>query len=260
MGQIIIATIIVGAVGLLIGVFLSIAADKFYVPVDEKEAGVRKVLPGNNCGGCGFPGCDGLAAAIAKGEADINACPVGGSDVAKRIGEIMGVEAKEGAEVTAFVKCAGNCQAAKLGYEYTGVKDCVDASYATGKGPKACNYGCTGFGNCVKACPFDAIHIVDGIALVDEDACKACGKCVVACPKHLIEIVPKEKKYRVHCSSQDKGKSVKDVCQKGCIGCGLCARFCPENAITVVNNIAHIDYDKCTNCGTCSEKCPVKII
>ena len=127
-------------------------------------------------------------------------------------------------------------------------------------GPKTCNYGCIGEGTCVKACPFDAIHIVDGVAVVDKEKCKACGKCIAVCPRHLIELIPYEQKHMVQCSSQDKGKDVMAACAVGCIGCRMCAKVCPAEAITVENNIAHIDSTKCVNCGACAEKCPKKII
>ncbi len=257
---IIIAAAIVGLTGLFIGLFLGFSAEKFKVPVNEKEEAVRGLLPGNNCGGCGYPGCDGLAKAIANGEAAVNACPVGGEEVGNKIAEVMGVSAGDSVKMVAFVKCAGTCEKAKTQYEYTGIEDCVMAASAPGGGPKACSYGCTGFGSCVKACPFDAIHVENGIAKVDKDACKACGKCITACPKNLIEFVPYEQKHLVQCSSKDKGKDVKAVCSTGCIGCGICAKNCPVEAVKVENNIAHIDPEKCTNCGICAQKCPVKVI
>lgn len=257
---IMIAAAVVGLTGLFIGLFLGFSAEKFKVPVNEKEVAVRELLPGNNCGGCGYPGCDGLAKAIANGEAPVNACPVGGEDAGNKIAEVMGVSAGDSVKQVAFVKCAGNCEKAKDQYEYSGIEDCVMAASAPGQGPKACAYGCTGFGSCVAACPFDAIHVVNGIAVVDKDACKACGKCIAVCPKHLIELVPYDQKHLVQCSSKDKGKDVKAVCSAGCIGCGICAKNCPSEAIVVENNVAHIDPAKCTNCGICAEKCPVKII
>ena len=190
MTGIIIAALVVGGTGLFIGLFLGFAGTKFAVEVDEREEAITGVLPGNNCGGCGYAGCSGLAAAIVKGEAEISGCPVGGAPVAAKIGEIMGLEAGESVRKTAFVKCAGTCDKAKQDYEYHGIHDCVMVNMMQNGGPKACNYGCLGEGTCVAACPFDAIHIVDGVAVVDKEACKACGKCVAACPKKLIELVP----------------------------------------------------------------------
>lgn len=257
---IILAAVVVGGTGIIIGVILGIAGEKFKVEVDPKEEAVLGVLPGNNCGGCGFAGCSGLAAAIAKGEADIASCPVGGAPVAAKIGEIMGVEAGESVREVAFVKCAGNCENANQDYAYYGVEDCSMMSFVPNGGPKTCNFGCLGFGECLKACPFDAIHIVNGVAVVDKEECKACGKCIKACPKNLIELVPYDAKHAVQCSSQDKGKQVMTACKVGCIGCKMCERVCPSEAVKVENNIAHIDQTKCTGCGACAQKCPKKII
>ena len=257
---IIFAAVVVGGVGILIGFFLGVSGEKFKVEVDEREVAVTEALPGNNCGGCGYAGCSGLAAAIVKGEAPVNQCPVGGAPVAAKIGEIMGVKAEEGERKAAFVKCAGTCEKANQDYEYTGVQDCAAMAFVPNGGPKSCNYGCLGFGNCVKACPFDAIHVVDGVAVVDKDTCKACGKCVAACPKHLIELLPVSAKHIVQCSSKDKGKDVMKACSVGCIACHLCEKNCPSDAVHVVDNVAYIDQEKCTKCGLCAEKCPKKII
>ena len=160
----------------------------------------------------------------------------------------------------AFVKCAGTCDKAKSKYKYAGNEDCVSAMSVPGGGPKACSFGCTGFGSCVKVCDFDAIHVINGVAVVDKEKCVACGKCVATCPKSLIELVPYAAPHKVQCSSKEFGKAVKEVCSAGCIGCKMCTRVCEADAITVENNIAKIDYSKCTGCGKCAEKCPAKII
>ncbi len=257
---ILVAALVVGCTGVLIGFFLGIAGEKLAVEVDEKEEAILGVLPGNNCGGCGYAGCSGLAAAIAKGEAPIGQCPVGGSTVAAQIGAIMGVEADDSVRMVAFVKCSGNKEVSKADYDYTGLMDCTAMKYVPNGGPKSCNYGCLGYGSCVKACPFNAIHIVDGVAKVDKEACKACGKCVATCPKSLIELIPYDAQYVVRCVSKNKGKAVIDACGAGCIGCHLCEKTCEHGAITVIDNIARIDYEKCVHCGACAEKCPKKVI
>lgn len=260
MSGIIIAMLVVGGVGLFIGLFLGVAAIKFKVQVDEKEVAVLEALPGNNCGGCGYAGCSGLAAAIAKGDAAVNQCPVGGEAVAKKISEIMGVEAGESRRMAAFVACQGDCDKAKVDYEYTGIEDCRMLSFVPNGGPKTCNYGCLGYGSCVQACPFDAIHVVKGVAVVDKEKCKACGKCVEACPKKLISLLPYDAPYQVACSSKDRGPVAMKACDVACIGCGLCKRNCPSEAITVENFNARIDPEKYTGCGSCIEKCPKKSI
>jgi len=257
---IIAATVIIGCVGLFVGLFLGVAGIAFHVETDPREEAVLSALPGNNCGGCGFAGCSGLAAAIAKGEAAVNACPVGGEAVGNAIAAIMGVEAQSSEKMVAFVKCQGDCEKSKTDYEYSGNEDCGMLAFVPNGGPKTCNYGCLGYGSCVKACPFDAIHVVNGVAVVDRDACKSCGKCVEACPKGLIELVPYSAKYLVACNSQDKGPDVMKACEVGCIGCQLCKKNCPADAITVENFLAKIDYDKCMDCGTCVGKCPKKAI
>ncbi len=251
---------VIGAIGIIIGVLLGIASEKFKVEVDERETLVRAELPGNNCGGCGFPGCDGLANAIAAGTAPVNGCPVGGPDVAAKIAAIMGVESGAMVKKVAFVKCKGTCDKTRVQYNYYGADDCRNVAVVPGGGEKACTYGCMGYGSCVKACEFDAIHVVDGVAVVDKEKCVACGKCAAVCPNHLIELVPYDAKHLVQCSSQDKGKDVKAKCENGCIACTLCTKQCEDDAIHMNGNVAEIDYEKCTSCGKCAAKCPVKVI
>lgn len=254
------ATAVVGVVGIFVGVFLGVAGIRFKVQVDEKEEAVLAALPGNNCGGCGYAGCSGLAAAIAKGEAPVNACPVGGEPVGKKIAEIMGVEAEASERMVAFVACQGDCDKAGKDYDYYGIEDCRMMSFVPGGGPKSCNSGCLGFGTCVKACPFDAIHVIDGVAVVDKEACRACGKCISVCPKKLISLIPYDAKVAVACSSTDKGPVTMKACKTGCIGCGICVKNCPGQAVTVSEFHAVIDQEKCTRCGACAEKCPKKAI
>ena len=157
-------------------------------------------------------------------------------------------------------RCSGTCDQTFANYNYEGVKDCRMAKFVPAGGPKSCDYGCMGFGSCMNACQFDAISIIDGIAVIDKDKCKACGKCIATCPNHLIEMIPYDAKYVVGCMSKDKGPQVMKVCKTGCIGCGLCAKECPKEAITVTDFVAHIDQELCVGCGLCAKKCPKKII
>ena len=255
-----IAAMIVGGTGLFIGIFLGVAEKKFAVETDAREDAILEVLPGNNCGGCGYAGCAGLAAAIVKGEADTNACPVGGGAVVSLINEIMGQETKEKAREVAFVRCAGTTEKAKQDYDYYGAKNCSMMKFVQADGPKGCKYGCHGYGTCASVCPFDALHIIDGVAVVDANACKACKMCIQSCPRNLISLVPYASEQLVVCASKDAGKAVMQVCSVGCIGCKICEKACEFDAIKVENCLADIDYEKCTNCGACREKCPKKCI
>ncbi len=257
---IIFAAVVVGGVGILIGFFLGVSGEKFKVEVDEKEEAVLAALPGNNCGGCGFAGCSGLAAAIAKGEAAVNTCPVGGEEVGKKIAAIMGVEAEASERKVAYVHCQGDCGRTKTDYDYYGIKDCRMMSFVPGGGPKSCNSGCLGYGTCTQVCPFDAIHVKNGVAVVDKEKCKACGKCVEVCPKHLISLIPYSNTVQVACSSTDKGPVTMKACTTGCVGCGICVKNCQHDAVKVENFHAVIDPEKCVGCGACMEKCPKKCI
>lgn len=260
MNDVIIATLLVGTIGLLIAILLTIASEKFSISVDEKEIQIREELPGNNCGGCGYPGCDGLAKAIVTGEAKVNQCPVGGKNVADAIAKIMGVESEATIRMRAFVRCGGTCKNATIQYLYYGVKDCNNAAIVPGGGDKQCSHGCMGYGSCVQICEYNAISIIDGVAVVDPDLCQACGKCLKICPNHVISLIPYQKQAYVKCNSKELALRARKNCSVSCIGCGLCARNCPNNAIIIENSLARIDYTKCTNCGICKEKCPRKCI
>lgn len=255
-----IAAAVIGGVSLAIGLLLGLAARAFHVEVDERQVAVREALPGSNCGGCGYAGCDALAEAIAAGQAKPNTCPVGGQEVAHAIAAIMGVEAGEVVQEVAFVHCSGTCDKVKYEADYYGIKDCRQAAMAPGYAGRACPTACFGLGTCAAACPTGAIRVVDGVARVDREKCIHCGCCVASCPQRIITMRPKNGQVAVACSSHKAGKAVKAVCGAGCIACGLCQKVCPHDAIHVVDNLAEVDYSKCTGCGTCVAKCPVKVI
>lgn len=248
-----------GGLAIFFGIVLAYASKKFAVEVNPKAAEVREVLPSANCGGCGFAGCDALAGAIVSGEASINACPVGGAPLAAKLAEIMGVKAEATERQVARVLCSGDINNANKKYEYQGITDCKAAEALAG-GAKSCRYGCTGLGTCERVCPFDAIHVVNGVAVVDEKKCKACKRCIAVCPKNIIELVPASREVRVLCKNQEKGKTVMEACKVGCIACQKCVKTCKFDAIVFENNLARIDYSKCTNCMMCAEACPTKAI
>ncbi len=245
--------------GGLLGLALAFASKLFEVKVDERIPKIQEKLPGANCGGCGYAGCSALAEAIVKGEAKPSACVVGGSDVAKDIAAIMGVEAEAPIRLRAQVMCSGTAEFAKKKYVYAGAPDCIAAS-KLGGGDKLCPNGCIGLGTCTSICPFGAISIENGISAVDYTKCQGCGKCVEACPKHIIRLIPYDARVWVGCMSVDKGAVTRSYCEVGCISCKLCEKTCEHDAIHVNDFVASIDYTKCTQCGKCVEKCPRKII
>ncbi len=256
--NIIYAVALLGALGLLFGIILSLASIFFHVQQDERVGQITEILPGANCGACGFAGCEAYAKAVVEGVANPGGCAPGGEKAASAISEIIGKDV-EFTKRVARIKCAGRCNSAPLRYDFSGLEDCRAAA-RIGGGPKACNYGCIGLGSCIHACPINALSVKDGIVVVDESKCMACGLCVAACPKDLIELVPTCSHYFVYCASRYKGAEMKELCEIGCIGCKICQKNCPEDAIEIENNLAKINPDKCKNCGICAEKCPKKII
>lgn len=258
--NIIFPIISIGGLGLLFGLGLGYASKKFSVEIDPKIPLVRDELPGANCGGCGFVGCDAFAKAVVEGSAPVNGCPVGGTATVENIAKIVGTVAEAKEKMTAYVKCKGSSCHSKNQYMYDGVLDCRAAALLQGGGPKSCSYGCLGLGTCAKICPFGAIAIIDGIAVINEAQCTACSQCVVNCPKALIELIPAKNSVRVACNSSDFGKEVKKNCSVGCIGCRICEKVCSFGAIEIKNNVAKVDYSKCTHCMACVKKCPTHAI
>jgi len=250
-----------GVLGLLFGAGLAIAAKKFAVATDPLYEKVLAILPGANCGACGYASCAAYATAIVKGQASIAKCPVGGNDLLSNLGRLMGIEAKLAADrMVATPYCDGGSAEVPTRFNYEGIQDCV-AVVAFSGGDKVCRYGCVGYGTCVKLCKFNAITMDDnGIPVVDTVKCTACGLCVAGCPKDIFSLRPAGKQVHIRCRSHDKGAVVRKVCSVGCIACGLCVKVCPVDAITMSDFLAQIDYDKCTNCGLCVEKCPTKTI
>ena len=232
----------------------------FFVPVDETAAALREVLPGANCGGCGFAGCDAYASAMAEDrDMPCNKCPVGGPAVAAKLAAILGVEAGSEDRKVAVVMCNGNKDVSKSLLEYQGPKSCKAAKQLFG-GLKECQFGCLGLGDCVDACNYDSIRVINGVAKVDRDACVACGACAKACPQSLIRISPVKNMVICHCHSTDKGGVTRKACEVGCIGCKKCESVCKFDSVHVTDNLAFINPDTCKNCGACAKVCPTGAI
>ena len=246
-------------VGIVAAVLLVITDKFFGVKKDEKVEEIRSYLPGANCGACGFTGCDGYAEAVARGEALCSLCIPGGKDTAEKIGAITGGEVADVKGKRAVVLCRGTLSSSEVKCGYTGSESCRAKCMVFG-GVRACNSSCLGCGDCAAVCPTEAISVVDGVARIRVDKCIGCGKCVKACPKKIISLLPEDFAVAVACSNEEKGAVTRKKCKNGCIGCKKCENTCKWGAITVVDNLARIDYEKCTGCGECAAVCPVKCI
>ena len=264
MNVILIAVIILGAVGLVASVMLYLASKKFAVVQDERIGKVAELLPQANCGGCGFPGCTGFATACVKaadaGSLEGKLCPVGGGSVMEKVATVLGMKAEAGVQKVAVIRCNGTCANRPHVVDYDGVSSCRIQSM-TGTGETACAFGCLGCGDCVKACRFGGLTInaETGLPQVDENVCTGCGACVKSCPRGVIELRPKGLKGRrvvVMCVNHDKGAVANKICKASCIGCGKCVKVCKFEAVTVTNNLAYIDPEKCKMCRKCEEACP----
>jgi len=259
MSEIIIPVLIIGGLGLLFGLLLAFASFVFEVKQDERIDKITEVLPGANCGACGYAGCSAYATAVVKDGAPVTACSVGKAAVASAIANIMGVESGGVLDRVAHVKCNGTCDNTVLKYDYVGVQDCAALAKLAG-GQKHCRNACLGFGTCASVCQFGAITVKDNVAVVDEEICTGCGACMGVCPRNVIELIERPAKVRINCSNVEAAKSANRHCKASCIGCKMCERVCESDAIHVKDNHAYIDYSKCTACGKCAEKCPKKVI
>ncbi len=250
--------LIVTALGLVGAGVLVVVAHIMYVHEDERIAQVLDVLPGANCGACGYAGCADYAKAIVEGAA-VNLCIPGGAKCAEDSAAIMGVEAGGVQKKTAVVVCQGSFDKTQDKYRYQGIKSCRACAELYG-GSAACPYGCMAYGDCMNVCAYNAIYIENGIAKIDRELCTGCGACEKTCPKNIIHVLPDSDIPVVLCLNKDRGALTRKACTAGCIGCMKCQKTCEFDAIHVKDNVALIDNEKCTGCRKCVEVCPVKAI
>lgn len=254
------AVLSMGGLGLLLGLGLAVASKKFAVTIDPKIEQVLDVLPGANCGGCGYPGCSGFAEAVVGGKVLVTDCKPGGPEIAEQIAGILGVEVGDVAPEVASVHCQGGRKEAKEKCLYEGLESCA-AAWLIAQGSKSCNYGCLGLGDCVRECPYEALIMGDnGLPVVIEEKCTACGLCVSACPRGIIQLIPKTARVYLGCVSQDRAKAVKGICTIGCIGCKVCStpKVTPSEAIQMEGNLPVIDYTIEDDLSAAVAKCPTK--
>jgi len=255
---VVLSLIILGGVGLLCGIALAVASRMFAVKTDPRIEALENILPGGNCGGCGFPSCHAYAQNMEESGAEPNRCVLG-ADKVDDISKILATKVAAAERRIAAIKCYGGNTAVKS-FDYDGIPSCRAASLYSG-GDISCKYSCLGFGDCVEVCPFGALSRAGReTPRVNRDRCTGCGACAKACPKGVIILIPRRVRTHIACNSQEKGKVVRQICEVGCISCSRCIKACPESALSMEDNRICIDYSRCTNCGHCIEECPRNII
>lgn len=268
MNFILTAVLVLGAIALISAVILYVCSKNFAVKEDPRIGEVTKLLPGANCGGCGFAGCSGMAGALVKaadtGSIEGLVCPVGGTEVMGKIANLLGMALANTEQKVAVIRCNGTCELRPRTASYDGLRTC-SAINSCGSGETGCGYGCLGCGDCVAVCQFGSISMnpETGLPMVDEDKCTGCGACSKICSRHIIELRkkgPKGRRVYVRCVNKDKGAIAMKACKAACIGCGKCQKECKFEAITIENNVCYIDYNKCRMCKKCVEACPTHAI
>lgn len=259
--SIIYAVLSMGGMALLFSILIALANKKLAVEEDPRIGAVAELLPNANCGSCGYAGCANFAENLVRGKSQINNCPICSTTTKEAIAKILGVDVETGERQVAVVFCQGGESNVTKKAEYRGIKTCIAATFAAG-GVRACSYGCIGYGDCVIACPFEAIHInEEELAVVDRTKCTGCGNCVKACPRGVIELHPISHHVFVQCKNLDNPKVARSVCKRACIGCMICERAVKGEGFKVINNLAVVDHQTYTKeLVLPTDKCPTKSI
>lgn len=251
------------ALGAICGSGLYYISKRYATEMDERVNQVMEILPGANCGACGYGSCEGLAEAVVKAVDEVKRIPrciLGGDEVTSEIESILGIHAERPEKQISRLRCSGGSRCQDR-FRYVGVDDCREVIFLSEEGDKACTHACVGHGTCARICPFDAITMgVDGLPIIDRYYCRGCGLCVKECPRKVLTLSKIDEHFYVACSSHEPGKVVRKICEMGCIACKICEKNCPVDAVHVVDNLAVIDPEKCTGCAICYEKCPRKVI
>jgi electron transport complex protein RnfB len=257
------AVVAMGALGAICGSGLYLLSKRYAFEMDERIDRVLEVLPGANCGACGFGSCQAFAEVVVKSVDEVEKIPrciQGGNEVASEIETILGVYPEKPEKQISTLRCSGGTRCLDR-FDYVGVEDCKEVVFLNQEGDKECRFACLGHGTCARTCPFDAINMGEsGLPVIDKYLCRGCGLCVKECPRGLWKLAKFDENFFVACSSNDPGKVVKHVCEIGCTACKICEKNCPAEAVKVIDNLAVIDSRKCTGCGICAEKCPRGVI
>lgn len=255
-----ISILVLGAIGLLAALLLYVAAKKFYVYEDPRIAEIEAILPGANCGGCGYSGCSAFAKACTEATSlqGMNCTGIGTAEM-ERIADVVGLQAGGRVRKVAAIRCNAACEDREPLNHFEGLRSCA-SEHSLYQGEQDCTFGCLGLGDCIRACPFGAMTADEkGFPVVDIDKCTGCGKCGEACPRDLpVLVVPKndDELIYVSCANHNRGPQAMKDCSVSCIGCGKCVRTCTHDAIKVTAFLADIDSEKCVGCGECIEACP----
>lgn len=241
---ILLSVAILGGLGLTFGALIATAHQKLWVWEDPRIDELESLLPGANCGACGYAGCRAFAQGLVDGAIAPAGCTVMGPGEIEDVAGYLGVDAGDADKRVARLLCAGGSDVSTRKADYWGLASCA-AAVAVSGGGKGCAWGCVGLADCVVACDFDALAMNGAdLPVVDVVKCTACGDCVDACPLDLFTLMPLDHHLLVQCRSLLEGDAARGVCSVACDGCGRCAADAEAGLIEMRDGLAVIDYDR----------------